>query len=394
MKILSIGQLPTEIGGNYSTGMGKVVYELSRCYFRLTQYETIALNASDKRIRKDIASNPLCGYNINYLHILKECVSNPVKIIKEYLYYKRLCNYSPLRGIFYRINIEHKIKHNNPDIIHIHSIDYVLPVKYILSKNQAKNQAKTVLTCHGIFNLNKSTQQEYYKIVFSQVDYVTGLTDEIHNIFKKFRIDESRISIIPNGVDLKKFYYSSQERERLRNKFNISINTTVFLTVASIQYRKGQLAFLKDLKDSGLDYVYWIIGKGPDQEEIQKYAQENGISDHIRFFGYIEAENLYSYYSASDIYAHVSIEEGQALSEIEAYTCGLKILVNEQIRNTVVNPVLDCNIYNIQHIGTIDWPSVKEWISFEYTRITRSNYQWQCVADQYAALYTQINNTK
>lgn len=391
MRILSIGQLPTEIGGNYSTGMGKVVYELSRCNYGTTKYETIALNTLDSRIRKKIISNSLTGYKINYLHILKECICHPLKLAKEFCYYKQFCPYNPLRGIFYRLNIESKIKSSHPDIIHMHSIDYVLPMKYVASKGSAT----TVLTCHGIFNLQNLSQKKYYEEVFSQVDYVTGLTDEIHNIFWSFRIDEDRIFIIPNGVDITKFHYSSQERDRLRNEFNVPEGTTVFLTVASIQQRKGQLAFLKDLKDSGLDYIYWIIGKGPDQERIQKYAQENGISDRVKILGYIEAQNLYSYYSAADVYAHVSLEEGQSLSEIEAYTCGLKILVNDKIKNTVVSPIMNNNIYMIQEIGFINWPNINDWLTeAKEQRDTRSNYQWQNIADRYIQMYTKILNAK
>lgn len=389
MKVLSIGQLPTEIGGNYSTGMGKVVYELSRCNYGTITYETIALNASDSNIRKDLIPNLLSGYKIKYLSILKECLSHPIKLVREYLYYKRFCPYNPFRGIFYRLNIESKIKSIHPDIIHMHSIDYALPIKHIASKDSAK----TVLTCHGIFNLHKASQKKYYEDVFSQVDYVTGLTDEIHTIFRNFKIDETRISIIPNGVDITKFHYSSQERDRLRKGFNIPKETTVFLTVASIQQRKGQLAFLNDLKDSGLDYIYWIIGKGPDQEIIQKYAQENGISDRVKVFGYIEAQNLYSYYSAADVYAHVSLEEGQALSEIEAYTCGMKILVNEKIKNTVVSPIMNKDIYMIQEIGSINWHDLNDWIlEIPKKRDTRPNYQWQNIADKYIHLYTKVND--
>ncbi len=391
MKILSIGQLPTEIGGNYSTGMGKVVYELSRCNYGTTKYETIALNAADNKIRKNLIPNILSGYNIKYLNIFKECLSHPIRLIREYQYYRRFCPYNPLRGIFYRINIESKIKSGHPDIIHMHSIDYVLTMRYVASKDSAK----TVLTCHGIFNLQNPSQRKYYEEVFSQIDYVTGLTDEIHNIFRSFRIDETRISIIPNGVDITKFHYSSQERDRLRKEFNIPDGSTVFLTVASIQQRKGQLAFLKDLKDSGLDYIYWIIGKGPDQERIQKYAQENGISDRVKILGYIEAQNLYSYYSAADVYAHVSLEEGQSLSEIEAYTCGLKILVNDKIKNTVVSPIMNKDIYMIQKIGSINWHDTNDWLlKIPEKRDTRSNYQWQNIADRYIQMYTKITNSR
>ena len=48
-RVLAIGQLPVEMGGNYTTGMGKVVYELSRQDYSGISYKTLALNAKDKK---------------------------------------------------------------------------------------------------------------------------------------------------------------------------------------------------------------------------------------------------------------------------------------------------------------------------------------------------------
>ena len=53
-RVLAIGQLPVEMGGNYTTGMGKVVYELSLQHYSGLSYKTLALNAKDKKTLENI----------------------------------------------------------------------------------------------------------------------------------------------------------------------------------------------------------------------------------------------------------------------------------------------------------------------------------------------------
>ena len=50
---------------------------------------------------------------------------------------------------------------------------------------------------------------------------------------------------------------------------------------------------------------------------------------------YVPHDELFAYYSAADIYAHPSSSEGQALVALEALCCGLPLIVNENIRDTI-----------------------------------------------------------
>ena len=52
MRVLSIGQLPKEIGGNYTTGIAKVVFELSKQSFNDVKMYLYATNISDKFANK------------------------------------------------------------------------------------------------------------------------------------------------------------------------------------------------------------------------------------------------------------------------------------------------------------------------------------------------------
>lgn len=314
---------------------------------------------------------------------------HPRELGSELRDYRRNLPYSPLRALFYRLNMDRAVRFAKPDVVHLHSIDLVVP----FSHTQCAKTTKSVVTCHGIFQTEGNPARcRYYADSLARVDYVSGLTKEIYDKLLELGVSSQRIFTIPNGVDTSKFRYSASERRRVRTEQGLSESTVVFLTVASIQARKGQLEFLRQLVESGIDFRYWLVGKGPDSDSILRFAEEKSVADRVILLGYVDAPRLYSYYSAADIYAHVSSEEGQALSEIEAYTTGLKVLVNRKIVGTLANEAESNPKYYVADLDRpLNWDDFRRWMDVsEVERETSSKFDWQNIADMYRAMYEKI----
>lgn len=387
MKILHIGQLPTNAGGNYSTGMGKVVYELSNCNYNLDDIFIYATNANEKLLKSPTSSKcKYLGYRYNLISFFVFYFKNFIKLSRLVKKIHRFSSYNIFRGLFYTYNFNRVIRIISPDVIHIHSIDYALP----LSTLREIYKIPVLLTCHGVFNIEELKRQNLYIESLRDVDYVSVLTDNLKKVIANLGFPAEKIKIISNGVNTSTFYYSEDERKKLRKELNVSDNTTLFITVGSIQKRKGQLAFLKDLMNSRIDFTYWIIGDGSDKEKIISFVNDFNLHDRVKLLGYIDTNQLYKYYSASDIYAHVSEQEGQALSEIEAYTTGLKVIVNKHIEQTIVNPEKDHKLYFVDTVGHINWEKCQQWIAEPQNRTTRPNFDWQTIANQYVETYYNI----
>lgn len=164
----------------------------------------------------------------------------------------------------------------------------------------------------------------------------------------------------------------------------------VFITVASVQERKGQLVFLKMLSMLDIDFRYWIVGKGPDEEVILQYVEENGLQGKVRMLGYKAANELYKYYSAADIYAHSSWKEGQALSELEANATGMRTIVNKEIIGTIASDV-NSEDYYVLDFDNVAVDSLVEWIQRDQKeRSSRTTFDWSAIAKRYLNLYNQI----
>lgn len=399
MRILQVGQLPKEMGGNYTTGVARVVGELSKHKFGSHNVFLYGTNISEAKAKA------LCSYNNQYMgyvkrpiHIILHIILHPFATIRAYKTYKETEKTSFFHMEFLRDNFSRVIDIVRPDIIHYHGT--ALSAMYAANSNR---RIPIIYSPHGIMWVNNERGGADYnwllkatKMSLSFADYYTALNESVVKRLSLLGIDKQRISIVPNGVDSNKFYYSVAARKKMRDAMNVSNTTIVFITVGLVIDRKGQFDFLKILQYLNIDYQYWIVGQGPDYEPISKYAKENNIQNRVRLLGYIEDKELYKYHSAADIYVHGSTEEAQALSEIEANACGLCTIVNEKIAETVIGDSLkDINHYFVLDFSNYTKELLISWISGrnQSARISSKEYDWAQISAFYADCYDKVSKT-
>ena len=390
MKVLLIGQLPKEIGGNYTTGAANVVFELGKQNVAEVEYFTYGTNiayASAKKSSNYV--NQYIGYKLKPFKILVHLLLHPIKFLKNWTHYCFVDHKNPIRLAFYEDNIREAINVIKPDLIHVNSINNVSPTKFALDDKNIP----ILLTCHGIFyrgDIRDKNNRDCYLGNIKLVDAYSGLTHEAQEEYEKILgISRDRVTIIPNGVDCSKFYFSAVDRKKKREELGITDTCKVFITVASVQERKGQLNFVKFLERLNLDFQYWIIGKGPHEKEIKEYIQKHDMYDRIRLLGYKDPSTLYQYYSAADVYAHPSIKEGQALCELEAKATGLPTMVNKDIIGTIANDITKDDYY-VMDFDNLDYIHIENWLTKNRERQSQNNLDWKYIAQKYADLYKQI----
>lgn len=388
MKVLMIGQLPKEAGGTYTTGVCNVVYELSRCENSDVEMHVYATNMAADKENNVQGKAHYHGTRMRFFCVIWNIIKSLLSIIKEWRYYIMVTHLSPIRSEFYKDNIIRLIKETRPDIIHCMNILQMAPLYYANKKG-----IPTVLTLHGVFFDNDKNTEEMTRGNTLLADYVTGLTPETMKGIENLHFPIKKTFMVPNGTDTNKFYYDSTARDELRKKFDIQDNTLLMLTVASLQPRKGQLSFcnvLRNLPDT-FNYKYLIIGQGVDGEKINKFIIDNNLQDRIQVIGYVSNIELYKYYSASDVYIHSSYEEGQALSEVEAYATGLRVALNKDIIGTVVTDTSNTDDYFIFDYDAFDSTSFVNWAKQRYdNRHSRTQYDWRAIFDRYIEVYNKV----
>ena len=384
-----IGDIPAEVGGNFSSGLAQVVYQLAIRADDDIELYTYATNAHDNKAKKNSSyPNQFRGYSINPLGIGLNLIFSPVQTLRAWRFYLDKCHSNPFRMAFLQYNFNRMIKIIKPDLIHVHSVFWMAPLYFA---NQ-KYKIPTVLTCHGVFYRGEETDHKGKDIssTASLADYVTGLTSENYKEIQSYlHIPIEKVQIIPNGVDTDRFYYSPSARAEIRKIMGADDDTKVFITVASIQPRKGQFDFVKVIEKLDIEYQYWIVGDGSEYEVIKRYIDANNLNNKIKLLGYIRNEELFKYYSAADLYAHVSTKEGQALCELEAYATGIRTVVRKEIMGTVSTYVDNPDNYYILDFNHIEYDNLKRWINVSPVepRHSRNALNWRWIAKQYANVY-------
>lgn len=393
MRVLVIGQLPREEGGTYTTGIARVVENLYLIEapkgLEIYWYFTNVPHKVAKS--KNTYDNQYNGFQKMPFKIVLNCFCNPIRTCREWRHYKVVDETNPLRYEFYKTNFRTVIDRVKPDLIHLHGAG-ISPLYYA----NRDTKIPIVITFHGVmYNENDSLSWHFkpsYSATMRMADFFTVLNQETKRKALLLGMPEDRCTIIPNGVDTEHFYFSEYHRNIIRNDFKATKQTFVFLTTGVIINRKGQFDFLRVLEGLGIDYQYWIIGKGPDEEKISDYIDSHHLKDKVKLLGYIEGKELFKYLSAADFYAHVSTTEGQALSEIEAYATGLSIIVRKEIEQTVVgNPEDEMQTYFVLDFENNSNEAMISWLTRQReTRISRDRYDWRLVAKQYYCLYKEL----
>ena len=395
-KVLVIGQLPKEAGGSYTTGIARVVENMYYKRFAdgIDMYWYFTNVPQSVAAEKCAYINQYSGYQKRPLKMMANILRHPLRTIREWIHYKRINEVNPLRFEFYKANFQRVIAEVRPDLIHLHGAG--MSPLYFANRNTG---IPLMITFHGImYNEEDKASWHFkheYQATMQMADYFTVLNQETKRKALLLGMPENKCTTIPNGVDTSHFYFSYSERESLREKFNVQENELVFMTTGVVIERKGQYDFMLTLEKLGINYQYWIIGKGPDERKITDYVAAHHLEQKVKLLGYLDGHELYKYLSAADVYAHVSTTEGQALSEIEAYATGARVIVRKEIAATVVGDTgIDRQTYYVLDMKKTKPDKLRAWLELgNEDRHSKRDFDWSEVVRQYGELYKSILTT-
>jgi len=159
---------------------------------------------------------------------------------------------------------------------------------------------------------------------------VIAPTSKVEDALRGYGITTD-IQVVPSGISLEQHHYrlSEQERAVKRRELGIPENHNVLLNLGRLGTEKNLGELLKFFAKS-LQYdpylTFLIVGDGPDKTNLEKQAEELGISAHIIFTGMVSPQEVQNYYQLADVFVNASTSETQGLTYIEAAANGLPLL--------------------------------------------------------------------
>lgn len=140
------------------------------------------------------------------------------------------------------------------------------------------------------------------------------------------------IYILNNAIDLDKYKYDIDVRNKIRKELNISDDTLVIGHIGRFVEQKNHkflIDIFNEIHKKNNNTILLLIGQGPLQDEIKDKVNELGISDSVLFLG--QLNNANEYYQAFDTFILPSLYEGLGMVLIEAECSGLYCLASTEV---------------------------------------------------------------
>ena len=158
-------------------------------------------------------------------------------------------------------------------------------------------------------------------------NHLVAISEDVKRTLLIEKASEKKIKIIYNGVIKQETSLLEYEEENLKTSLNNEILSfknahptgLVFYNIGAFREEKGHLNILKLLKElsyTDLKFLCIFIGDGAYRPQIDRYCQDNNLTEHIRFLGF--QKHPYAFIKHCDIFLHLPELEGFGLVVCEA----------------------------------------------------------------------------
>lgn len=215
------------------------------------------------------------------------------------------------------------------------------------------------------------------------------------DLIKYYGIKEKKIKVIYEAADDHFHIQSVKPFVELKEKYALQ-TSDYFFYVGGLEERKNIPFLLKAYALSSQKFKLLIGGSG-DREPLLKICRSLGIEKQVQFLGYLEDDDLPSFYHYSRAFIYPSLYEGFGLQVAEAMKMGKPVLVSgntslgEIVNNkeSVFSPFAPKELAEKINLLSQD----DECLKFSKKSQERSSdFSWKKCAEQTLAVYNEVLN--
>lgn len=256
---------------------------------------------------------------------IKEILSMGAKVYKVTPYNQNVFKFM--------YEIYHIIKSNQYQIVHsnMNALSgfallpaYLAGVKVRILHNHTTDSKEEKLR-----SLIKRVLRPFAKLFANQYWACSKLAAEW--MYGKNAVINGKVTIINNAIDLEKFKFNKEKRERLRKKLGLE-NCFAIGHVGRFMKQKNH-EFLIDIFNEVLKQKenarLLLIGDGKLKPKIEEKVKNLGIERAVTFLG--NRNDVQDLYNAMDVFVFPSFYEGLGMVVIEAQVNGLSVLTSDAV---------------------------------------------------------------
>jgi glycosyltransferase involved in cell wall biosynthesis len=222
-----------------------------------------------------------------------------------------------------------------PQAINLHFALYSLPILGSLPQD-----VPITFNFHGPWaaesrdegggRLNVAFKKWVEQRVYDRCDRFITLSQAFADILQRdYNIPQTKIHVIPGGINTQDFQIT-HSRQQAREQMGFPVDRPMLFTPRRLVQRMGIDKLLEALvvvKQQVPDVWLAIAGKGAQREALEQQAVALGLTDQVRFLGYVPDADLPICYQAADLTVVPSQSlEGFGLVLLESLACGTPVL--------------------------------------------------------------------
>lgn len=261
-----------------------------------------------------------------------------------------------------------KILHDGKyDVVHLHTSFWKSMDAEMLAREE--HVPRIIVHAHSSKVLNNNNSDEGDEAArLKHTEVQSSLTDEIATDYwtcsreaAEFlfgnKISNAKIRLMRNAVDVKKYAFDYEKRDKIRKKYRIPDDCFLIGHIgrlAALKNHEFLFRIVKEMIDKHPKIKLMVVGNGDMENSYKSMVRDLGIERNVFFAGY--QEKTEDFLSAFDLFAFPSKIEGLSLALIEAQASGVQCIVSDQVSvESKVSSVLTfCPLHEVEWINEIE----------------------------------------
>jgi glycosyltransferase involved in cell wall biosynthesis len=229
------------------------------------------------------------------------------------------------------------LQEHQPEIVASHFALYALPIYDRLSSSRLVTHfhgpwgAESAQDGAGV--IASSARMLVEKSIYRRSARVIVLSEAFAQLAtERYSVNPDKIRIVPGSVDIERFGIAATQTAA-RERLGLPTDRLILLSVRRLVRRMGLselIVALKTIVRSVPDVLLCIAGRGLLRQELEQRVVELGLTDHVRFLGYVDDDDLPYLYRAADINVVPTVAlEGFGLVAAESLAAGVPAMVTK-----------------------------------------------------------------
>lgn len=230
----------------------------------------------------------------------------------------------------------------------------------------------SVATIHDLFHISHVSnlpfiQKKYADLMIRQSlksDKIITVSNFTKNeILRNYRVDEEKIVVIHNGIDVS-IFNAELDLTSTETLDQFGITKKYLLAVGNVKPHKNLTTLLKAFEaliESGADLQLLLVGKQHgflNSEDLSVVLKTLKHADRIIFTGFVSDYCLSVLYKNASVFVFPSLYEGFGLPPLEAQACGVPVVVSD------IEPLREVCVDSAIYFQPLDWVELNDKLTW------------------------------